>query len=160
MLTDFLLHHRWIAPTVLAFLILLGPPMGSWLAGRPRVAWWLAASSLVPVALVTLVPQNRRLFSRCELTSDWYWPTPGRVELLANVVLFVAPVLLVTVATRRPLLALAAGAGLSAVIEAIQAAVPSLGRSCDRNDWITNTIGAAIGATLGWTALRLARRGH
>ncbi len=158
MLTDFLLDHRWIAPTVLVLLILLGPLAGSWLVDRARLTWWLAAASLVPVMLLTLVPQNRRLFSRCEISFDFYWPTPSRVELMADVVLFVVSVMLASVATRRPFLAFAAGAGLSVVIEAIQAVVTPLGRSCDSNDWITNTIGAVIGAALGWGALRLADR--
>lgn len=50
------------------------------------------------------------------------------------------------------------GTGLSVTIEATQAAVTSLGRSCDSNDWITNTMGAVIGAALGWGALPFARR--
>ncbi len=158
MFTDFLLDHRSIAPTVLVLLILLGPLVGIWLVERAPLAWWLAAASLIPIALLTLVPQNRRLFSRCEISFDFYWPTPSRVELMANLVRFVLPVLLLSVATRRPFLAFAAGTGLSVAIEATQAAVTSLGRSCDSNDWITNTMGAVIGAALGWEALRFARR--
>ncbi len=158
MLTDFLIDHQWIAPTVLVLLMVLGPLIGSRLVDRPQMSWWLASASLVPVIVLTFVPQNRRLYSRCEISLGWYWPTPSRVELMANLVLFVAPVLLVAVATRRPLLALAAGTGLSAVIEVVQAVVTPLGRSCDSNDWITNTMGAVIGAALGWIALRLAQR--
>jgi VanZ family protein len=71
-------------------------------------------------------------------------------------VLFVPPALLLAVATRRPVLALLLGASLSAAIELVQALVPAIGRSCDTNDWTSNTIGAAIGAGLGWLALRLA----
>ncbi len=76
---------------------------------------------------------------------------------MANVVLFVTPVLLATVAAPRPLPARAAGMGLSLRIEALQAAVTGLGRSCDSNDWLINTIGSLIGAILGWAAPRLAR---
>lgn len=138
-------------------MALLGPFVGSHLVHRPKLAWWLAGASLVPVALLTMIPQDRRLYSRCEISFDWSWPTPGRVELMANVVLFIAPVLLVAVATRRPLMALAAGMGLSLGIEAFQAAVNGLGRSCDSDDWLTNTIGSLIGAISGWVALRLVR---
>lgn len=157
LLTDFLLDHKWIAPTALVVMVLLGPFLGSQLIHRRKLAWWLAGASLIPVALLTMIPQNRRLYARCEISLDWYWPTPGRVELMANVVLFVVPVLLASVATRRPLFALAAGMGLSLGIEAFQAAVTGLGRSCDSNDWLTNTMGSLIGAMLGWAALRLAR---
>jgi hypothetical protein len=43
---------------------------------------------------------------------------------------------------------LAAGAGLSAGIEAVQAAVPAIGRACDTNDWAMNTLGVAVGVLL------------
>lgn len=158
MLTNFLLDHRWLSPLVLVVVVLLGPIAGSRLVPHRRAAWLLAGLAAVPVALLTFVPQDRRAFSRCTIDlAGWYWPTPSRVELLANVVLFVAPVLLVGVATRRPVLALVAGAATSAGIEAVQAALPALGRSCDSNDWLTNTMGAAVGAALAWLALRLAR---
>ncbi|GLY98519.1 VanZ family protein [Actinoplanes sp. NBRC 103695] len=62
--------------------------------------------------------------------------------------LFVAPVLLAGVATRRPLVVM---------VEVFQAAVPALGRSCDSGDWMTNTIGAVIGALLALLSLVLAR---
>jgi hypothetical protein len=45
---------------------------------------------------------------------QWALPTPSRVELMANVVLFVPPALLLAVATGRPVLALILGAGMSA----------------------------------------------
>ena len=98
---------------------------------------------------------GREIDQGCELA--WALPTPGRVEVVANVVLFVAPVLLAGVALRRPLLALVAGSALSASIEVIQALATGLGRSCSANDWLANTIGALIGAALAWVALRPAR---
>jgi VanZ family protein len=69
-----------------------------------------------------------------------------------------APVLLAGVATRRPVLATLAGSGLSVVVEAVQAAVPAIGRSCDSGDWINNTIGAVIGGALAWLSLTAAAR--
>ena len=140
MITDFLLRHQWLSPTALVVLVAAAVVAGPRLVSRPRLAKWFAAFSLVPVALVTLVPEDRELFSRCEV--QWSVPTPDRVELMANLVLFVAPVVLFAIATRRPLLALLVGSGLSALVEALQAAVTALGRSCDTNDWLSNTIGA------------------
>lgn len=149
-----------MSPAALGLLVVLGPFGGAWLARRTRLAWLLCACALVPVALLTLVPVDRELFARC--TVQWALPTPGRVELLANVVLFVGPALLAGVASRRPLVVLVAFSGLSAALEALQALVPALGRSCDTTDWSSNTTGAAIGAGLAAAALILARarRGH
>ena len=108
------------------------------------------------MALLTLMPADRDLALSCEVA--WSIPTVARVELAANVVLFVPPALLAVAATRRPLRVLIAGSGLSAAIEVIQALVPGLGRACSTSDWLSNTIGVVIGAFLGWLALLLARR--
>jgi hypothetical protein len=156
MIATFLIEHRWMAPAALVLLLLAGPLAGSRLVARPRIAWVLTAVSMLPVALLTLVPQDRELFARCQVR--WELPTLTGPESLANILLFVAPVLLAGVATRRPVLAMVAGSGLSVVVEAVQAAVPAIGRSCDSDDWINNTIGAVIGAVLAWLSLVLAAR--
>lgn len=155
MLTNFLLEHQWLSPTGLAVLVLLGPFVSAWSAQRPKLAWLLAAMSLVPVVLLTLVPVDRELFARC--TVQWVLPTPGRVELAANVVLFVAPALLAGVAVRRPAWVFLGLSGFSATVEALQALEAGLGRSCDTTDWLSNTIGAANGAGLAAAALALLR---
>ena len=144
-----------MSPTALVVLVVAGPLLGRWLADRRRLTWTLFALSLMPVAALTFVPVDREVFARC--TFQWALPTPGRVELMANLVLFVAPALLATVATRRPLVVLLGAVVGSAAIEALQAAVTALGRSCDSTDWSSNAIGAAIGVLLGVAALRLAR---
>jgi len=156
MIATLLVLHPWLSPLALGLLVVLGPLVGAWLVRRPRVAWVLFALSLVPVLLLTLVPVDRELFAVC--TVEWALPTPGRVELAANVVLFVPPVLLAAVALRRPLAALLGGVVASAFVEAFQALVPALGRSCDTNDWLSNSIGALIGAGLALVALRPAAR--
>lgn len=156
MITDVLLDHPWLSPAVLVLLVVLGPLVGSRLVARPAVTRALLGLSLLPVAVTTLVPVDRELHEVCVV--QWALPTPSRVELMANVVLFVAPGLLLAVATRRPVLAGAAGAALSAGVEFVQALVPAIGRSCDTADWANNTLGAAIGAALGWGALLVARR--
>ena len=130
-----------------------GPFAGAWLVPRRTTAWLAVGASIVPVALLTLVPVDRELVARC--TVQWSLPTPGRVELMANVVLFVGPALLAGVAARRPALAFVCLSGLSGALEALQALVAGLGRSCDTTDWVSNTIGAAIGAGLAAAALWL-----
>ncbi len=150
-MTTFLVEHAWIPPAALVILVLAGPPLGRWLLGHPTLAWAAFAASSVPLGLLTLTPVRRELYARC--TVEWSAPTPGRVELAANVVLFVLPVLLAGVALRRPVVALLAGSAASALVEAVQAGVPALGRSCSTNDWLSNTIGAAIGAALASAAL-------
>ena len=156
MVTNILLDHPWLSPAALAVLVVLGPVVGRWLSTRTKLAWLLAGASLLPIALLTLVPVRRQLFARCTL--QWALPTPGRVELMATVILFVAPVLLAGVASRRPAFALLGGSALSAGLEVLQASVPALGRSCDTGDWLSNTIGAAIGSALAAGSLHVARR--
>jgi glycopeptide antibiotics resistance protein len=85
-------------------------------------------------------------------------PTLGSVELLANVALFFPLVFFATLATRRPVLVLAAGTGLSAVIEAVQAALHDIGRSCDTNDWFMNTIGVVLGVLAAVATIALGNR--
>ena len=156
MLATFLVTHPWLSPLALAVLLVAGPLVGSWLVARRRLAWSSFGLSLVPVLLLTLVPVDRELFARCSV--GWALPTPGRVELMANVLLFVAPALLAGVALRRPVVALLGGVVASALVEVFQALVPALGRSCDTNDWLSNSIGAFLGAGLAAVALRLAAR--
>jgi hypothetical protein len=158
-LTDWLLDHPWASPAVLAALVVLGPLVGSWLAGRRRLTAWLAGAALLPVALLTLLPVDSGTgLVRC--TVQWALPTLGRVELLANLLLFVPPALLATVATRRPLVVLVGGSLLSAVVEASQALVVGIGRACDTTDWLCNTLGVGLGVLLGIAALALHRRGR
>lgn len=156
--TDILIERPWMSPAALILLITLGPLIGAWLVPRQQLARLLLAASLLPVAVLTLVPIDRELYARCSIALEWSLPTPGEVESLANVVLFVAPVLLAGVVLRRPLLACILGSVLSLGLEALQALLLSIGRSCDSSDWFANTLGAAIGALLAAVALLLARR--
>ena len=143
MITTILVEHPWLSPTALVVLVAAALLGGRWLVPRRRLTWTLAAASLLPVLALTLVPVDRELFARC--TVQWALPTPGRVELMANLVLFVAPVLLAGIAARRPGVALVAGSGASVLLEVVQALIPAIGRSCDTTDWLSNTLGALIG---------------
>ncbi|MFF2623104.1 VanZ family protein [Oerskovia jenensis] len=156
MISTLLVQYPWFSPTVLALLVIAGPLAGRWLYGRPRVAWGLFGVSLVPIVLLTLVPSSREIVERCAVA--WVLPTFGRVELMANVILFVPPVLLAAIASRRPLVAFLGGVAGSAAVELVQALTPALGRSCDTNDWLTNSIGAGIGTVLAGAAIWAARR--
>jgi MFS family permease len=156
MIADVLIQYKWLATGGLVVMVAAGPFIGALLARHPRVAWLLTGLTLIPVIALTLVPVRRELYDVC--TVQWSLPSFDRVELMANVVLFVLPVLFASVASRRPLLMLLAGSVLSVLIEVFQALVPAIGRSCDTTDWLSNTIGAAIGAVLALVALRLARR--
>ncbi|MFE4464271.1 VanZ family protein [Oerskovia sp. NPDC056781] len=156
MISTLLVQYPWFSPAVLALLVIVGPVAGRSLYGRPRIAWTLFGISLVPIVLLTLVPSSREIVERC--TVAWVLPTFGRVELMANVILFVPPVLLAAIASRRPLVAFLGGVAGSAAVELVQALLPALGRSCDTNDWLTNSIGAAIGVLLAGAAILAARR--
>lgn len=156
MITTFLIEHPWLSPTALALLVILGPFVARQVADRPSAAWALTGLGTVPVVVLTMLPTDRRAFDRCEVA--WTLPTAGRVELAANVVLFVAPALFAAVATRRPALAFVAASALTALIETVQGLIPAIGRSCSTNDWLSNTVGAAIGVLLAVVALRSA--GH
>lgn len=156
MIYDALLTVPWLMPATLALLIVFGPFVGSLLADRRKLDVVFAIASLIPIAALTLVPVQRELYGVCEI--GVLLPTIGRVEVFANLVLFVPLALFAGVALRKPLLAFFAASALSAVIEVVQAALPVIGRSCDTGDWLANTIGAAIGALLAAAALWLHRR--
>jgi len=155
-ISTFLVQYPWITTVALVTVVVIGPLLGSWLVDRRPLNRWLAGIVAVAVLVITLYPESRTPAPGCQVS--WMLPTLGAVELIANIILFVVPVLLVGVATRHPLAAFAAGTLASVLIEVVQAAVPALGRSCDTGDWLQNTIGALIGALLAALALRLSRK--
>ncbi|WP_158564308.1 VanZ family protein [Jiangella anatolica] len=156
MISTALVEHRWATTTALVALVVLGPLAGAWLVRRRRVTRALLGLAAVPIALLTLVPTSRELTAGCAV--EWAVPTLGAVELMANVVLFAPLVLFAGVLTSRPVPMLLGAGVLSALIELVQALVPALGRSCSTNDWLSNTLGAALGAALAGVALWLGPR--
>ncbi|WP_410605180.1 VanZ family protein [Amycolatopsis sp. lyj-90] len=162
MITNFLLDHSALVPVAILLVALVCAVLGHLLAGRPRILWALTGVSLVPVFALTLVPAGRTL-DETGCTVQFSLPTLGAVELLANVALFLPPVYFAALASRRPLTMLAAASALSAVVEAVQALVPAIGRACDTNDWLMNTLGAVLGVLLAlgtaWLVKRRAQSG-
>lgn len=156
MITTFLVEHRWVTTAGLLVMVGLGPWVGYWLTSRPRLAGAAAVVSLVPVAALTLVPTSRDLKVGC--ATEWALPSLGAVELMANVVLFIPPALLGGVALRRPAVVLVGASAAAALIEVAQALLPMLGRSCSTNDWLSNTLGALVGAVIALVALWLRTR--
>lgn len=154
MIATILIEYRWLAPILLLLALTVGPLGGRWLVDHRRMATTLTIVSFLFVAVLTLAPNGRSARIGCEV--QWMLPTWGRVELVANVVLFAVAVMFLGVAIGRPLIAFAAGSAVSATIETSQGLVVWLGRSCDTTDWLSNTIGSGVGALLASLALCLA----
>lgn len=155
MLSTILAAYPWLAPAALAALALLSPIVGALLVGRPRASWTLAAVAGIAVLVATLSPTGRDLEVGCVLELEARLTAP---EPLANVVLTVPLALLVGVATRRPALGAVVAVALAIAIEALQALVPALGRSCAADDALANGVGGVLGALLALAALAIARR--
>lgn len=155
MLSTILAAHPWLAPAALAVLAVAAPPVGAWLAGRRPIAWALAGLAALAVLVATLSPTARELDAGCVLVLEAQLTAP---EPLANVVLTVPLAMLVGVAGRRPAVGTAVAVALALAIEALQALVPALGRSCAVDDALANGIGAVLGGLLALAALAIARR--
>ncbi|WP_186325364.1 VanZ family protein [Microbacterium sp. BH-3-3-3] len=111
--------------------------------GLRSVLFVLAGLSLVAVLALTLVPESEPAPGGC--TVQFSVPFQG-IDTLANIAMTVPLALFFGVATRHPLLVFAGVSALSAVIETVQSLAPVIGRRCDTDDWLMNTIGAALGA--------------
>lgn len=157
MLSTLLTHASWLPATVLLVLLLAGPFIGAAIAPCRRLLWALFTVSVIAVGGLTLYPEGGAV-GRVTCTPGVPYFALGAVETLANVLLFIPPVLLAGVLFRRPLLAVLGGSVLSALIEFLQAVAPIIGRACDTGDWITNTIGAVLGGLIAGAALALKRR--
>ena len=165
MISTFLVEHSAVVPAALLLVAVLCVLVGSLLLrthpGRRRPLQVLAGLSVLPIAALTLSPTSQRAYEVCAF--DVSLPSLGAVSSLANLALFFPAAFFATLASRRPLAVLLAGAGLSVAIGAFQAAVPALGRSCDSDDWVMNTGGTVVAvllavATLALTDYRTATR--
>jgi hypothetical protein len=115
----------------------------------PRLAAFCLPAAFALVLAATLSPTALRLgqVGQCgtHLTT-----TGGLTSLqgLLNVILFVPAAGMLTLTSGRPGDGIAAGVGLSAGVEAVQALIPQLGRSCQLHDLIANSVGACCGVGL------------
>ncbi|WP_432564737.1 VanZ family protein [Kineococcus sp. SYSU DK003] len=146
----FLVEHAELVPLALV-LVVAGCAALALLVRRRRTAGWLLALTLVPVLVLTLAPDDRgrRADGAAWCEVGFSVPTPGSVELLANVALFVPPAVFAVLLVRRPVLVALGGSASSVVVEAVQAAAPALGRSCTTDDWAMNTLGTLVGVVVG-----------
>lgn len=125
---------------------------------RRGILWGFAGLSLLAVLALTLLPSGYTTRDEIWCTVQIVEPTLRRIELVANIALFFPLAFFATLASRRPLLVLAAGTGLSATLEGIQAVAPVIGRACDTNDWVMNTIGTVVGVLVAAGTMAVAGR--
>lgn len=159
MITTFLVNHAsavrvlfWVVLVVFALIGFLAHRRG---AKRTLVA--LTAVSLVAVAALTMTPAGdggNGVFC----TVQFSVPFQG-IDTLANVALLFPATLFAGLRTGRPVAVLAAASGLSAAIELVQALLPALGRACDTDDWLMNTVGAVLGGVVAAGIVVVDRRG-
>ena len=155
MLSTYLAAYPWLAPAILSTELIVGLLLASVLAARSRTSWTLAAIAVAVTLALTLYPTGRRSPVGCTFDVELLLLAP---EPLANIALFVPVALLVAIATGSPLRGALCGAALSAAIEVLQALVPAIGRACTADDWLANSIGAALGAAVAALGLLLRRR--
>ncbi|WP_406049715.1 VanZ family protein [Kribbella sp. NBC_00889] len=115
----------------------------------PRLAALCLPAALALVPAATLSPTAHRLVSVGQCGTQLA-TTGGLTSLqgLLNVLLFVPAAGMLALASGRPVDGIAAGIGLSASVEAVQALIPQLGRSCQLHDLIANTLGTFAGVGL------------
>lgn len=112
----------------------------------PRLAAFCMPAAFALVIAATLSPTPHDL-GQIGLCGTHLTTKGGLTSLqgLLNVLLFVPAAGMLTLAGGRPGDGIAAGIGLSAAVEAVQALVPPLGRSCQLHDLIANSIGTLCG---------------
>ncbi|UCN14815.1 VanZ family protein [Cellulomonas iranensis] len=156
---DTLFQQTPNAPAGLAVTVLVVAAATLPLARRLRVppldvAAWLTALGVVLSLTLSPRPATAGAAPVCALDS---WSPLGVGDLLAfdqraaNVVLLVPLALLSGLVRDRRLAraALLTTAALPLLIEAVQYAVPALGRVCDSADLVDNLTGVAVGAAVG-----------
>lgn len=124
--------------------------------GRPALLGMLGLALALALGL-TLVPTGQwssgQFCSTALSTPSLLSPEP-----FSNVGLFVPLGLFATLALRAPFVALAGGSLVSATIEATQAYATAIGRACDANDWMLNSLGTTIGVGFAVVLSRLVLR--
>ncbi|WP_427887281.1 VanZ family protein [Kribbella sp. GL6] len=115
----------------------------------PRLAAFCLPAAFALVVAATLTPTPLR-YGPVGMCGSRLEGIGGLTSIQAplNVLLFVPFTGMLTLAGSRRADAIAAGIGLSAAIEAIQSLVPSLGRTCQLHDVLTNSLGSVCGVGL------------
>ena len=157
MLSTFIIENFAVVRVVLVVALLATIVLAYFLARAPRrgrrISVIITGVALAAVVGLTLTPDTYPLdVATCNFQS--YTPFGDYL----NIALFLLPAIFGVIATRKPLLVLAAGIGLSAFIELLQYLVPWFGRRCDVDDWLANSLGTLIGVAIGAAVLWVARR--
>jgi hypothetical protein len=117
--------------------------------GRQQAAFCgLWASSTVGPATLTSWSGSGVMTYECTVNADVLVPFTSTQGQL-NVLLFAPFGLFAALATRKFLLAVAAGMLFTATVETAQATIPFISRLCDTDDLVTNTVGVLAGAVIG-----------
>lgn len=118
-------------------------------AAVPRLASLLMPAAVALILAATLSPTGNRP-AGLGVCGMHLTTTGGLTSMqgLLNVLLFIPAAGFLTLASGRPVDGIAFGIGLSAAVEALQAMMPPLGRSCQLHDLIANTLGAFAGVGL------------
>ncbi|MFE2943358.1 VanZ family protein [Streptomyces sp. NPDC059255] len=119
-------------------------------ADRPlTMALWVA--SIAATISLTLWTTGGDTAAQCVVNKDILEPF-GTVQGQLNVAMFVPFGLLGALATRRLALMAPLCALFPALIETFQGLAPFISRLCDTSDFVSNTIGAALGVAVGFLA--------
>ncbi|GAA1109256.1 hypothetical protein GCM10009630_02800 [Kribbella jejuensis] len=115
----------------------------------PRLAAFClpAAFALVIAATLTPTPLRYGPVGLCGARMEGFGGLSS-VQAPLNVLLFIPFTGMLTLAGGRRMEAIAAGIGLSAAIEATQSLIPTLGRTCQLHDVLTNSLGSVCGVGL------------
>lgn len=122
-----------------------------------RAAIYVLTAYAVALAVILLSPLSYSSIVHAlgDLARDGLslgWVRDGMVEMGANIALFMPLGLLLTLSTARPWVGAAWGLVVSACAELAQVLIP--GRVTSLRDLFANTLGAAIGALVGWLITR------
>jgi hypothetical protein len=151
-ISTFLVTHSEFVPiafwVAVAATIAIGWPLFHY--KKRRALLILAGVGVLGMLALTMSPSSSTNPSFC--TVQFSLPFQG-IETLANIAMTIPATVFAAFAVRRPLMVFAAVSGSSVAIELLQALIPGLGRACDTNDWLMNTVGAAIAALAVWTII-------
>ncbi|MEU6174991.1 VanZ family protein [Streptantibioticus parmotrematis] len=147
-----------LVPAFLVLAVLFG--IAAWRLSRGRTPTWatiLFGISLAAELTATLFPTGKHAAAShvCYYSYD-FAAAFGDQQGLMNVAMYVPLGLFGVLALRKPLAVVAGCLLLSATTETLQALIPHIGRACDSQDFVTNSVGAivGVGAAYLWISAR------